>query len=74
MRQMFRPSQGARDREEDGHLLYIPPPPRSSSRSRGPGPGAPPGRGWKRLIVAADGEFGVVLSYLRRYSLIVFKS
>lgn len=70
MDRIFRPSQGARDREEDGRVLYLPPPPRSKagsvspggrsqrSRSRGPGaPGGRPPRRFKRLIVAADGEF-----------------
>lgn len=66
MDRIFRPSQATKNREEDGRVLYLPPPPKSRggsaspggrSRSRGPGiPGGPPPRGGKRLIVAADGE------------------
>ena len=66
---MFRPAQGARDREEDGRVLYLPPPPRSRGGSVSPGGSRTRGEGGrrvKRLIVACDG-MPTILFFLQTF-------
>jgi hypothetical protein len=51
---MFRQAQGARDREDDGRLLYLAPPLKNRNGSASPS-GREAGARFKRLVVACDG-------------------